>query len=206
MKEQRAKVDEIKKKTNYYITRELLQRYDESSPNGSPARPSKGMQPTTPQRMQPNSSATGTPNTIGANNCTSFQFHRSPFLKLPVAAPQPPAPTNAGQKQWYDKLAETILGDQDDTARYALICEECFAHNGLVKEAAWEDIRMCLPSRIRVTLNFVQNTFAQSVSTSTRQGVLMQTGRDQETCPLHRHRLLNQNLALRSYRLHRLGR
>lgn len=32
MKERRDKVEEIKKKTNYYSTRDLIQRYDEPSP------------------------------------------------------------------------------------------------------------------------------------------------------------------------------
>jgi len=53
------------------------------------------------------------------------------------------------RKQWYDKLADAILGDDDPTfaspsARYALICEKCFNHNGLVKESMWEEARKCL--------------------------------------------------------------
>lgn len=51
------------------------------------------------------------------------------------------------RKQWYDKLADAILGDDDSSSasasasRYALICGKCFAHNGLVKESMWEDVR-----------------------------------------------------------------
>ena len=52
------------------------------------------------------------------------------------------------RKQWFDKLADAILGDDDDgtvgaaASRYALICQKCFAHNGLVKESMWEDARV----------------------------------------------------------------
>lgn len=53
------------------------------------------------------------------------------------------------RKQWYDKLADAILGDDDSTSaaasRYALICQKCFAHNGLVKESLWEDAREFTP-------------------------------------------------------------
>jgi hypothetical protein len=54
MKRRREKVEEIKKKTNYYSTRDLLQKYDESSP-GSPAPlrrrvPAGQPVPATPQR------------------------------------------------------------------------------------------------------------------------------------------------------------
>jgi endoplasmic reticulum junction formation protein lunapark len=38
MKERRDKVEEIKKKTNYYSTRDLIQRYDVASP-ATPLRP-----------------------------------------------------------------------------------------------------------------------------------------------------------------------
>jgi hypothetical protein len=53
------------------------------------------------------------------------------------------------RKRWYDKLADAILGDDDQggdaaTSRYALICEKCFTHNGLVKESMWEDARKWL--------------------------------------------------------------
>lgn len=37
-KQQREKIEEIKKKTNYYTTRNLLDRYDESSPGTPPQR------------------------------------------------------------------------------------------------------------------------------------------------------------------------
>ena len=50
------------------------------------------------------------------------------------------------RRQWYDRLADSILGDDDPniaspSSRYALICEKCFTHNGLVKESMWEDAR-----------------------------------------------------------------
>jgi hypothetical protein len=52
----------------------------------------------------------------------------------------------SSRKQWYDRLADAILGDEDaapasPSSRYALICEKCFAHNGLVKDNMWEDAR-----------------------------------------------------------------
>lgn len=56
-KRRREKVEEIKKKTNYYSTRDLLQKYDESSP-GSPALLRRRIAanqpvPATPQRPVP---------------------------------------------------------------------------------------------------------------------------------------------------------
>ena len=62
MKERRDKVEEIKKKTNYYSTRELIQRYDDGSP-ATPLRPriNPGQAlPVTPQQPP-------LPNSINAN-------------------------------------------------------------------------------------------------------------------------------------------
>lgn len=61
-------------------------------------------------------------------------------------APQPMAPL---RKQWYDKLADAILGDDEASGasqhtRYALICESCFSHNGLVRESEYEDMSTCI--------------------------------------------------------------
>jgi endoplasmic reticulum junction formation protein lunapark len=60
-----------------------------------------------------------------------------------IGTPQPIQPL---RKQWYDKLADALLGDDESpvnaaASRYALICEKCFNHNGLVKESMWEDAR-----------------------------------------------------------------
>jgi hypothetical protein len=57
-------------------------------------------------------------------------------------------------------------------SRYALICEKCFSHNGLVKESMWEDARRChmRPCRsiLICLLSFpFQSTYALNAATST---------------------------------------
>jgi hypothetical protein len=134
LKQQREKVEEIKKKTNYYSTRELLQRYDDS-PSATPPqqKPVPTIQtPVTPQQRKPpqvNSAAPRTP--------------VSPALmqQLSATSSTPPEPP---RKQWLDKIVDVVLGD-DDSARFALICEKCFSHNGLVKESVWEDTQYVCP-------------------------------------------------------------
>ncbi|KAK7453453.1 hypothetical protein VKT23_011725 [Stygiomarasmius scandens] len=136
LKQQRTKVEEIKKKTNYYSTRELLQRYDEPSPSNSPLRQRSvppQPQPSTPQRQ---------PATI--NNQTLTPVSPALRAQLSPSSPTPPPP-GPPRKQWYDKLADVVLGEDDQVARYALICEKCFSHNGLVKESVWEDTQFVCP-------------------------------------------------------------
>ena len=66
----------------------------------------------------------------------------SPFdAALNLPPPTPPV------KQWYDRLADAVLGEdpstttKSDLSKFALVCEGCFAHNGLVEEKKWEDTR-----------------------------------------------------------------
>ncbi|KAF9010341.1 hypothetical protein BDZ89DRAFT_996329 [Hymenopellis radicata] len=134
MREQRAKVDEIKKKTNWYETRELMQRYDEQGAAQTP--PRKPATSTMPGGVQ-----------------TPLTTPRPAPLLQGNAPPQPPPPApiqfaaspQPQRKTWFDRLADVVVGDTDDTARYALICEECFGHNGLVKESEWETIQYRCP-------------------------------------------------------------
>ena len=162
LRKQRDTVEEIKKKTNYYNTRNLLEKYDEQSPLSPAATPLRRRNvpppsmPQTPLVSQPTplpQQHLQTPNGQG----------RGPVLQLSRAYYCPPVtrcadtshlatpqPIQAARKHWYDKLADAILGDDDDqsttvaASRYALICQKCFAHNGLVKENVWEDTRQSL--------------------------------------------------------------
>ena len=55
------------------------------------------------------------------------------------SAPSIPPP----QRRWYDRIVDAVLGEDTESphTRFALICQKCFAHNGLVREAELEDTR-----------------------------------------------------------------
>ncbi|KAJ7508809.1 hypothetical protein B0H11DRAFT_1962692 [Mycena galericulata] len=136
LKEQRTKVEEIKKKTNFYSTRDLLSRYDGSAPS-SPSQPQRGAPPQTPQRGGP----------IGGAPAKSNG--PSP-LSAPTSnhAPRPQQPAGPPQRKWFDALADVLVGPEDtapEKQKFALICEKCFSHNGLVPEIAWADAQYTCP-------------------------------------------------------------
>ncbi|KAF9034104.1 hypothetical protein BJ165DRAFT_1356708 [Panaeolus papilionaceus] len=141
MKRRRDKVEEIKKKTNYYTTRDLLQKYDEPTQLATPLRQRfpPGQVPATPQQ-RPLPPANAKPNQTPGPSA-GLQAHLTSTPSFAVAPPR---------KQWYDKLADAILGDDDPgfaspASRYALICEKCFTHNGLVREDMWEESQYVCP-------------------------------------------------------------
>ncbi|KAI0313757.1 hypothetical protein OF83DRAFT_1139976 [Amylostereum chailletii] len=145
-KTQHTKIEEIKTKTNYYSTRNLIERYDDGASPDSPLRRRPVAQtqgPMTPQRPSPQVALPkGTPSALQTPIRPGLQNQLQPTPQQPLPPPR---------KQWYDKLADALLGDDDASApaaaasRYALICQKCFAHNGLVKESMWEDAQYVCP-------------------------------------------------------------
>ncbi|KAI0365814.1 hypothetical protein BV20DRAFT_972730 [Pilatotrama ljubarskyi] len=151
-KQQRDKIEEVKQKTNYYSMRNLIERYEGGpgpgpSPPDTPAGLRRRMPPQGQQVQQP---APQTPQrNLQINPQTPAMRTMSPGLQQQLS-PSPQRPLPPPRKQWFDKLADAILGDDDSSttgaaSRYALICQKCFAHNGLVKESMWEDTQYVCP-------------------------------------------------------------
>ncbi|BGP47969.1 hypothetical protein JCM10450v2_003838 [Rhodotorula kratochvilovae] len=176
LKQKSDKVEEIKKKTGYYSTRDLLEKYDEALKKGpasnpatpakqpangavkpaavpfpgtpgtpntpnTPARPGTPASAETPQRMLP--SAPGTP----------AQLPFPPAAGVPPAFPAPPLPpappATPQPRSLMDKLADALLGVSPEEAnpmnRYALICGQCFAHNGLARKEEFDFVQYRCP-------------------------------------------------------------
>ncbi|KAA1475031.1 hypothetical protein DENSPDRAFT_841744 [Dentipellis sp. KUC8613] len=145
-KEQRDKIEDIKKKTNYYSTRNLIERYDEAPAAESPLRRRGPQQPPATPQQRGSPQQQGTP--AAAPNAPQTPIPSRLQTQLNPAAPQ--FPLQPPQKQWYDKLADALLGADEPSvnaaaSQYALICEKCFTHNGLVKESMWEDAQFICP-------------------------------------------------------------
>jgi hypothetical protein len=112
---------------------------------------------------------------------------QKPNAPSPLAAPAPPPPPQPqapAQRKWYDALADVLVGAEDSgpaSQKYALICEKCFTHNGLVPEIAYPDARvspfsLCL---YRAHCGFyMQNTNARNAGILThRRGARRGGGR-----------------------------
>ncbi|KAJ1311771.1 hypothetical protein OPQ81_010239 [Rhizoctonia solani] len=142
--EQKKKVEEVKTKYNFDKIRALIEPQSETprreDPNANIRQRAITMNPSTPhtsakqlnQRAQP---------ALGP---------RSP-PRLQVPATIPPRPVQPPRRGWLDRVADKVLGEDEMSpigvahSRYALICERCFSHNGLVKESEWEMIQYICP-------------------------------------------------------------
>ncbi|GAA5943848.1 hypothetical protein JCM3775_000211 [Rhodotorula graminis] len=177
VKQKQDKVEEIKKKTGYYSTRDLLEKYDEAlrkGPSSAPSTPAKqqakpGAKPTpvpfpgSPSTPQAVAARPGTPAAAAA--MTPQQRASAAILSAPGtpaqlpfppgAAPTgafPPAPFPPASPQprtLLDKVADALLGvspeDTNPMNRYALICGQCYAHNGLAKKDEFDFVQYRCP-------------------------------------------------------------
>lgn len=108
-----------------------------STPQGAAARPgTPAAAATTPQqRALANVNAPGTPAQAPfPGGAPSGAFPPPP---LPPSTPQP--------RTLLDKVADALLGVSPEEAnplnRYALICGQCYAHNGLAKKEEFDFVR-----------------------------------------------------------------
>lgn len=127
---QQLHVENLKKKTSYYFTKGLIERYDTPPKNASVR---SALSPSTEVNTPKNSAAEinnqTTPKTSikvdkidGAQNADHNSIIDTLSLKRQVE-----------DRSWFDKILDALIGEeQGPESKYALICENCFSHNGLV--------------------------------------------------------------------------
>ncbi|KAJ2960797.1 hypothetical protein NQZ79_g3814 [Umbelopsis isabellina] len=155
--QQKLKVEELKKKTAYYTTKSLLERYDESSrqkakqPAPGAARPASGAIPSKKNANERDPNFGHKPSPMIQNNPL---LHKPPQQNMNMNMQQagrlnmqPPSmrPTQPAQREWYDKLVDAIVGEDGPETKYALICNHCSTHNGLVLPQEIETIQYVCP-------------------------------------------------------------
>ncbi|WVQ98457.1 hypothetical protein IAU59_005582 [Kwoniella sp. CBS 9459] len=95
--------------------------------------------------------AGGTPGASPPGQSPSLPEGLSPdqaaALTMQMHSMQPMLPTP--EKRWYDRVVDSILGEDPSQAaqnKYALVCGECFRHNGLVgSKFEWERMQWICP-------------------------------------------------------------
>ncbi|ORY96607.1 hypothetical protein BCR43DRAFT_439970 [Syncephalastrum racemosum] len=133
--QQRLKVEELKKKTSYYTTKSLLERYDPAA-----AEAARRQQ----QQKQQNEANRQHSDLRQRKQPQGRPMPTMPHQQRPsFPAPQPPRPQ---ERQWYDKLVDALIGEEGPETKYALICKHCYAHNGLALPQEIQSIQYTCPN------------------------------------------------------------
>ncbi|KAJ3326319.1 hypothetical protein HDV06_000195 [Boothiomyces sp. JEL0866] len=153
-KQQQGKIEELKKKTSYYMTKGLIERYETPKKEKKPTQPNKPVQrpsqgaisiqsgPHTPGHPHPQQNQVTPVRPIASSNFTPSQtpinringpMPSTPNMNQPSIVPLTPQISHVESKSWFDKALDVLVGDTEGPQhKYALICESCFMHNGLV--------------------------------------------------------------------------
>ncbi|KAG0174924.1 hypothetical protein DFQ28_003651 [Apophysomyces sp. BC1034] len=166
--QQKLKVEELKKKTSYYTTKSLLERYDlakkkDGEGNTDQLRQRKpASMPGTARQMPPHH-APGQPQLVQPPNSSivTSPTASAPISSIPRSINQPARSAMPPQRQWYDKLVDALVGEDGPETKYALICSHCFAHNGLVLPQEIERIQYTCP--VCKKFNRARQSFANPV-------------------------------------------
>ncbi|KAK9464511.1 hypothetical protein V1512DRAFT_230568 [Lipomyces arxii] len=131
--QQKAKIEDLKSSMKYYSTKSLLERYDlddSKSPGLKTNHPSKKADDRARGRQQslPVPVPTG-----AANNIALQQMNKKKSAE---------SQAERSISHWYDRILDVIVGEDETSPRnrYALICANCFAHNGLASPGQTPDI------------------------------------------------------------------
>ncbi|KAL0091435.1 hypothetical protein J3Q64DRAFT_1634989, partial [Phycomyces blakesleeanus] len=163
MTHKNQKLDELKNKTSYYTTHSLLERYDlsESKKSQSVGAVTVSLPAQRPQPLPE------LPTPLNARNDTQKGNMMSQFSTVPR------------QPRWFDKMFEALVGEEKSEERYALICDHCFSHNGLVLPRERDSIQYVCPQchkfnpskAMATTTNSANN--ALSLSTRPKSDILI---------------------------------
>lgn len=131
------KIEELKKITNFNKTNELITKYGKPDPKNAPL-PQRAPQPQrNPQNggTNPQNPQTGTINRQNPQNDKINPENPSKQLPQPPQLPQvPPSPQQPTVRTFQDRMLDYIIGSDNNESvetRYALICSQCYTHNGL---------------------------------------------------------------------------
>ena len=155
-KQKEKMLEELIEQTNFTRTQQLIIKFQkraqppQQQQQQMARQPQSKGQPPTPRRSNPGSSH---PSTVSPSVSTRTSSFTPPQPSLPGLLPGQPYVTPAdiqrfhrtdvqrpAQRSAVDKVIDFALGDGPNN-RYALICQSCFTHNGLVKEDDLDSVR-----------------------------------------------------------------
>ncbi|KAJ3403207.1 hypothetical protein CcCBS67573_g01388 [Chytriomyces confervae] len=155
---QKVKIEELKKMTGYYTTKNLIDKFDtppkstlksNSPKKNQPMQQLPGNNPTpmqTPIRVNQNSqmnaptlphpnAAMQIPNVNGLSGIPATPINSTPVMRGGVAGTTP-------SSTWFDRVMDAVVGGEEGPQnKYALICKSCFEHNGLVPPEQYDGIK-----------------------------------------------------------------
>lgn len=109
-------LEELKQNTNFYSTQALISRFDKDQAESKQEVEEELKRQESIDKLKP-------------------QEEFLPEGQVPMMSPYPAMPMIPYQPKWYDRILDLVAGEDEYSPkmRYALICQQCTAHNGLAQ-------------------------------------------------------------------------
>ncbi|KAI7901191.1 uncharacterized protein BX663DRAFT_115258 [Cokeromyces recurvatus] len=140
-KRQKDEVEDIKKKTNFYKTQSLLEQYDEEVKRKKKENELQQQRKPATMPMRPNRQLMTPQPHLQSQPINRPMMQQQQQQQQPIFPPQV-----RSEPKWYDKLVDALVGDAGPETKYALICNHCFHHNGLVFKEEFDTIQYICPN------------------------------------------------------------
>jgi endoplasmic reticulum junction formation protein lunapark len=141
------RIEELKVETRFYQTKDLIEKYDKS-PINSKTETEVTRRPVNSTTSKVNNSRN---NLLSNSNLTVQRSPPSQHQVSPLTPPQysinfrnPSPPFRS--PTWMDRFMDALIGDDSRNQKYALICSQCFNHNGLATPELFETVRYRCPN------------------------------------------------------------
>lgn len=170
--ELKDRIEELKVETRYYQTKDLIEKYDKSLKTETEIENGNGAE-VTRRNIKNCTTPSSTVTTISKGNSsiqvqnnqksppqlpqhpnrlsTSPPQHLPQHLSMPLnyrpSPPPPPlTPPPFRSPTWMDRFMDALIGDDSRNQKYALICSQCFNHNGLATPELFDTVRYRCPN------------------------------------------------------------
>lgn len=166
LQKHKTKIEELKTITNFNTTSELLTKYD------------KPTAPTAPS--QPKAAAKQDPAPLQKQEAKIPQTANRPTPQAP-RNPAPSVPPQPVQRTMQDRVLDFIIGSDNNESvesRYALICANCYTHNGLAPPGNADPLSVTYICR---QCGFINGQFEESLPLSKNENLVEITSEAKST-------------------------
>jgi endoplasmic reticulum junction formation protein lunapark len=143
--ELKSRLEELKEETHYYKTKTLIEKY-ETTVEKDKEEPKRSAN----ELVKVNKSASAVIKRSGSKTLIKeiSVSHPRQLQKLHSPPPPPPplSPPPIRSPTWMDRFMDALIGDDSRNQKFALICAQCFNHNGLATPESFEQIRYKCPN------------------------------------------------------------
>lgn len=170
-KSRKQKIEELKQKANYYTAKNLIDRYasDDENPSELDQSPRQRQRSNIENNFAGEHGHESPKQIVDANYAINYSLSNPAPQNLNTTFPL----QNQIARTWVDRVLDLIVGEESPGTRFALICENCFNHNGLALPEELDSLQYVCPkcSHLNVKKKSLPNSKNSDENSTVKQRI-----------------------------------